>query len=182
MEKAASAELANTAAVIKHTGMFDSVDRIYGDFDVALNGGGSGEGEEGGDSGAGGSGGGFGGGGMGGEDLDFGDESDAEGEEGVPEEGAIDTEGGLDIDAEPETVAESLKKVEKLLTERKEVLVGDLNKRTNKYKNRFVDALVETIKPDKTKKVSNIKIYNKNLKINKDIDGMIGDIDKMLDE
>ena len=181
MEKAASAELANTAAVIKHTGMFDSVDRIYGDFDVALNGGGSGEGEEGGDSGAGG-GGGFGGGGMGGEDLDFGDESDAEGEEGVPEEGAIDTEGGLEVDAEPETVAESLKKVEKLLTERKEVLVGDLNKRTNKYKNRFVDALVETIKPDKTKKVSNIKIYNKNLKINKDIDGMIGDIDKMLDE
>jgi hypothetical protein len=36
MEKAAGNELANTSSVIKHTGMFDNVDRLYGDFDMAL--------------------------------------------------------------------------------------------------------------------------------------------------
>jgi len=191
MEKAASAELANTAAVIKHTGMFDNVDRIYGDYQAALAGGGSGEGDEGGDgaTGGGGGGGGFGGGGLGGEDLDFGDEGGAEGEgeAAAGEEAAADTEAGGEIGAleaatEAEPVAESLKRVEKILTERKEVLSGKLNERNGKYKSRFVDALVETIRPDQTKKVENIKIYNKNLKINKDIDGMIDDIDKMLEE
>ena len=184
MEKAASAELANTSAVIKHTGMFDTVDRIYGDFEAALAGGGGAEGgdAEGGAIGGGGGGGGFGGGGMGGEDLDFGGEEGAEGEEAAADTEAGGEVGALEAATEAEPVAESLKKVEKLLTERKEVLSGKLNQRTMKYTNRFVDALVETIKPDLTKKVENIKIYNKNLKINKDIDGMIGDIDKMLEE
>lgn len=40
LEKAASEELANTAKVIKYTGLYDKVDRIYGDIDVAINGGG----------------------------------------------------------------------------------------------------------------------------------------------
>jgi len=196
MEKAASAELANTSAVIKHTGMFDNVDRIYGDFQAALAGGGAGgEGADGAEGGGGaiggGGGGGFGGGGMGGEDLDFGDEGGAEGEAAAGEEAAADTEAGGEVGAleaataaEPaaEPVAESLKKIENLLTERKEVLTGKLNQRTNKYQNRFVDALVETIKPDQTSKVEKVKIYDKNLKINKDIDSMIGDIDKMLEE
>ena len=185
MEKAASAELANTSAVIKHTGMFDTVDRIYGDFEAALAGGGGGaEGgdAEGGAIGGGGGGGGFGGGGMGGEDLDFGEEGAAEGEEAAAETEAGGETGALETATEAEPVAESLKKVEKLLTERKEVLAGKLTQRTNKYSNRFLDTLVETIKPDLTRKVENIKIYNQNLKINKDIDGMIGDIDKMLEE
>jgi hypothetical protein len=184
MEKAASAELANTSAVIKHTGMFDTVDRIYGDFEAALAGGGGTEGgdAEGGAIGGGGGGGGFGGGGMGGEDLDFGGEEGAEGEEAAADTEAGGETGALEAATEAEPVAESLKKVEKLLTERKEVLAGKLTQRTNKYSNRFVDALVETIKPDLSKKVENIKIYNQNLKINKDIDGMIGDIDKMLEE
>ena len=34
LEKAMAAELANTAAIIKKTGMFDAVDNIYGDYDV----------------------------------------------------------------------------------------------------------------------------------------------------
>lgn len=184
MEKAASAELANTSAVIKHTGMFDTVDRIYGDFEAALAGGGGAEGgdAESGAIGGGGGGGGFGGGGMGGEDLDFGEEGAAEGEEAAAETEAGGETGELETATEAEPVAESLKKVEKLLTERKEVLAGKLTQRTNKYSNRFLDTLVETIKPDLTRKVENIKIYNQNLKINKDIDGMIGDIDKMLEE
>jgi hypothetical protein len=79
--------------VIKHTGMFDNVDRLYGDFDmaqkvvlpvkmvkmavhlvvvVALHSGG----------------------GIGGEDLDFSDEEPTEGEEASLEGGEIPAEGG----------------------------------------------------------------------------------------
>ena len=57
MEKAAAAEFENTANVIKHTGTFDEVDKIYGDMEAALEGAGSGDesgDDEGGPSGGGG--------------------------------------------------------------------------------------------------------------------------------
>ena len=189
MEKAAAAELQNSAAVIKHTGMFDIVDRVYGDFKVALQGGGgAGDGEdkpEGGPTGGGG--GSFGGGGLGGEDLNFeeggeeGDDTDktdagAEGSEGGEPDGEDPAAGS------PEEVTESVKKVQKLLKEEKIKLGKNLNERTQKYRGRFVDTLLESIKPSPKNKETKTKIYNKSIKINEDIDGMIGDIDKMLDE
>jgi hypothetical protein len=193
MEKAASAELANSANVIKHTGMFDVVDRIYGDYKLALKGGaasGAEGGTEGEDAAAGGGGGGaFGGGGLGGEDLDFGDEA-AETEAGA-EEGAADTEAsaeegaaeiGAETDTAEETVAERIKGVDKLLTEQKKVLAKRLDQRTKKYAGKWVDALVESVKPNKNINEDKIKIYDKNVKINKDVTNMIDDIDKMLDE
>ena len=82
-EKAMAAELAATANIIKKTGMFDNVDRIYGDYE-AMNGGGQqqqqGEGEE---DGLGGGGGGLGGG-LGGDlggdmDMDLGEPGTEEG-------------------------------------------------------------------------------------------------------
>ena len=78
MERAAAAELENTSQVIKYTGLFDKVDKIYGDIEVARKGGGGAEGgEEGEGGGPAGGGGGFGGGGaFGGEDLDFGEEGE----------------------------------------------------------------------------------------------------------
>lgn len=89
IEKAMAAELAATANIIKKTGMFDNVDRIYGDYE-AMNGGGQqaqqANGEE---EGAGGMGGGLGGG-LGG-DMDLGDDMDL-GEPG--------TEGGADLGGE----------------------------------------------------------------------------------
>ncbi len=195
MEKAASAELANSANVIKHTGMFDVVDRIYGDYKLALKGGAAGgaeggaEGEDGAAAGGGGGGGGFGGGGVGGEDLDFGDEA-ADTEAGA-EEGAADTEAGAIDDAveagaeegaADETVAERIKGVDKLLTEQKKVLAKKLEQRTKKYAGKWVDALVESVKPNKNINEDKIKIYDKNVKINKEVNNMIDDIDKMLDE
>ncbi|MDV7390457.1 hypothetical protein RZS08_03845, partial [Arthrospira platensis SPKY1] len=75
MEKAASSEIQNTSAVIKHTGMFDAVDKIYGDYKEALKGGQTQGNEETDNTSSGGfSGGGFGGGGLGSEDLDFSEE------------------------------------------------------------------------------------------------------------
>lgn len=193
MEKAAAAEIANTASVIKHTGMFDDVDRIYGDYSLALKGGGAPA--EGGEEGAGGSGsfggggGSFGGGGMGGEDLDFGDETEEAGdEEGAGGFGA--ETGGEEAGAEtPETpeaesaepLAERIKKKEKLLTERKSLLQKQLNERQQKYLDISFNRLLESIKPKEVKE-EKTKVYDKNLKINDEINDIIKGIDKMLDE
>ena len=201
MEKAASAELANSQNVIKHTGMFDVVDRVYGDFKLALKGGNAGgegdagEGEEGGGAaggGGGGLGGSFGGGGLGGEDLDFGDEGESEAatEAGGEAEAGAEIAGGEEASAEieagaetePATVTETIKKIDKLLTERKGELSKKLDQRNKKYQSRFVDVLIESVKSDKKQIIENVKIYDKNVKVNKDIDSMINDIDKMLDE
>jgi hypothetical protein len=198
MEKAAAAELANSANVIKHTGMFDIVDRIYGDMDVALKGGGEGAGgESGGGSESGGSAGGlggaFGGGGGGGEDLDFGDVEGAESEAATEAGGEAETgaeiagageeatEAGAEETAATE-VTESVKKINKLLKEQKVVLGKKLNERNKKYQDKFIDRLVESIKPTIVQKEEKVKIYDKNVRVNKDIDEMISDIDKMLDE
>ena len=190
MEKAAAAELANTAAVIKHTGMFDTVDRIYGDYKAALNGGGGagGEGDAGAEGGGGGLGGSFGGGGAGGEDLDFGEAEEAggEAEAGAEMESGEESLAGTETtaaEAEPETVAEGFKKAEKLLTEEKARLANKLNERTKKYQSKWVDVLVESVKPsDKNKGIENVKIYDKTVKVNQTVNSMIKDIDKMLDE
>ena len=197
MEKAASAELANTAAVIKHTGMFDGVDRVYGDMKAALAGGAGGGEEGGGESPSGGGGGGglggsFGGGGAGGEDLDFGDESEAAteagGEEGAAnelgnaEEAGAETEAAAETNQEPAEVSENIKKLENLLKEEKKLLGDKLEKRTKKYQNIFVNKLIESIKPSDKDKKENVKIYNKNVKINSDINEMIDGIDRLLNE
>jgi len=198
MEKAAAAELQNTAGVIKHTGMFDVVDRIYGDYKKALEGGGPPAGE-GGDEGAEGGGGGglggsFGGGGAGGEDLDFGDETEggataeAGAEAGAAEEGGEGELAGAEAEtaeagaAGAETVAESINKAEKLLKEQKLVLAKKLDSRAKKYSGRFVDILMESIKPNNKINEDKVKIYDKNVKINNDVNNIIDDIDKLLDE
>ncbi len=195
MEKAAAAELANTASVIKHTGMFNDVDKIYGDYEAALKGGAP-VGDEGGEAGGGGGlGGSFGGGGAGGEDLDFDDDTDAaEGGEDLGELGAED-EAGAEVGAEGEAVGaeemkpeesltEAIRKTENLLKEQKRVLTDKLNRRENKYKTMAFDRLVESIRTinGDDKELREVKIIDKKLKVNKDINDMINGIDKLLDE
>jgi hypothetical protein len=194
MEKAAAAELANSANVIKHTGLFDVVDRLYGDMELALKGGGSAPEGEGGTGGGGGAalGGGFGGGGTSEEDLDFSNGEEGEGDEelggetggteGEGETGAA-PEAGAKAPAgkEAETTAENIKKVEKLLTERKEELSKKLNERNKKFQNTFINRLISSVN-DKKKIVENVKIQDKNVKINNSINSMIDDIDNILNE
>lgn len=190
MEKAASAEIANTANVIKHTGMFDTVDRIYGDINAAMEGGGAAGGEAtagaeaGGGASAAGLGGGFGGGGTTGEDLDFGGAEGGEGEEAAAatEAGGEATAAGEVAGAEtPEPTAENIKKVENLLTEQKNIISDNLEKRKQKYQGIFVNRLIEMVKNEE-KPIENVKIYDKNVKINESINTMIKDIDDMLEE
>ena len=186
IEKAAASEMENTSNVIKYTGMFDKVDSIYGDIEAAKAGGTPSEGgdEEGGGGPTGGGGGSFGGGG-----LEFGGD---EGGDEVPEEGAGETPepeaGGEAPEAGGETpeaappLAESVNK-KKVITER--VLSGKVKKPINKkvYSNSF-DNLMDSIKNKDEDKVLNerVKIYDKSLKINEDINNIINNIDKMLDE
>ena len=198
MEKAAAAEIANTAAIIKHTGMFDEVDRIYGDYELALKGGGEAEGSEPTSTGGGGGGfgGGFGGGGTSGEDLDFGDETETpEGGEGeTPAEGAAPEtpegetpaapetpEGGLGAET-PEKLSEKVNKISNLLKEEKHILSKKLENRKYKYQANYLNRLVESVKSTESDKEEKIKIYNKNLRINEDINSMINDIDKILED
>lgn len=198
MEKAAAAEIANTAAVIKHTGMFDEVDRIYGDYELALKGGGGeSEGSESTSTGGGGGGfgGGFGGGGTSGEDLDFGDETETpeggEGEtpaEGEAPEAAGETpageaapEAGLGAET-PEKLSEKVKRIGDLLKEEKHILTKKLENRKHRHQVNYLNRLVESVKSEESNKDEKIKIYNKNLKINEDINSMINDIDKILED
>lgn len=195
MEKAASAELANTANVIKHTGMFDTVDRIYGDYKMALNGGvpegGAPTDAEDGDGALGGGGGGFGGGGGGGEDLDFGaDEEDLDAEAGDTEAGG-DLDFGDDTDAvdataetEPEPVSEGIKRLEKKLLKEGQILQNKLNFRTKKHQAKWVDILIESLdgKKDEANKPESVKMTNKYLKMNDGIYNIIKDINNILEE
>ena len=172
MEKAASAELANTSAVIKHTGMFDAVDEVYGDINAALQGGGEAPAEGGGEapipSGGGGS---FGGGSpFGGEELPA-EEAPVEGGEEAPAEEAPAEEapaGG--------PLGESIKKLGNILTEQKTII----NNKNKKYNKLYLDKLVDSLNVKKEIINERVKIYDKTLKINEDITGMIDDIDEML--
>ena len=111
MERAASKELENTPSVIKKTGFFERVDKLYGDGtgpqQPTEEGTGGGE-DLGGGGGFGGGGGSFGGGGDfdlgGGEDLGLGGEEGGGefGAEGGPEMGGPETAGGPEAGAETE--------------------------------------------------------------------------------
>jgi hypothetical protein len=89
--------------------------------------------------------------------------------------------GGAEDEVPEETVAERISKVDKLLVEHKQDLSKKLEKRNRKYQGRFIDILTESIKPSKNISDDKVKIYDKNVKINKDINDMINGIDKMLD-
>jgi hypothetical protein len=193
MEKAAAAELENTTGVIKHTGVFDKVDRIYGDMEAAKEGGVTGEGAEGEEGGAGEGGGGFGGGGFGGGDLDFGDEGgDAGGDIDFGDAGG-DAGGDVDFgdeggdagdagDVGGEDLAEKVNKASNLLSEQKKILETKNRNRVLRGKTLHLDRLITEMTPEKEDVDMRKKMSDKNMKINETMNNMIGDIDNMLNE
>jgi len=179
IEKAAAAELDNTHNVIKHTGLYDKVDRIYGDMEVALEGGQVGEegGDEGGAPGGGGGGGGGFGGGFDAPDLELDDE-------GGDEEGGAFDEGGFDEGtpdeggAEPDITEESKKIYGKIIKENRRVIKP---KRRRVLQTSFLDKLTKSMIKEEESDKSNTKIYDKSLKINDKLNDMINEIDSKLD-
>jgi hypothetical protein len=178
IEKAAASELENTANVIKHTGLYDTVDRIYGDMDAAKEGGQvDEEGGDGGGSGGGGGGGGFGGGFDDGPDLDLGDE----GEEGGDADGG--DEGGFG-DAEFEetgdegaidTTEESVRKKGKIISERRVI-----KPKRKVLRESYLDKLTKSMKTEKKIVIEGTKVYDKGLNINDKLNDMMNEIDNKL--
>jgi hypothetical protein len=137
MEKAAAAEMEQTANIIKKTGIFDRVDSLYGEFGVKP-GETSEESPAGGEEDAGfGGGGSFGGGFGGGDDL------------GATDDALGATDDALGDTTEPavepaEIPMESVEKKGDLIVEN-EVKKRVLQEKTNKYKNIFTNRLMESL-------------------------------------
>ncbi len=156
LEKAAAAEMEQTATIIKKTGIFDRVDKLYGDFSTLT--GGNTSGEEGGDTG----------GDTGGEMAGFG------GDSGGLESAADSLAGGEASAAEAETAVESTKgKKDNLLLEQEK---RKYEEKVKKYQGMYLNRLMESL--DKNEKVFNLDDVEKDTEI---LNSKISDITKEID-
>lgn len=185
LEKAISAELEKTVQIIKRTGIFDTVDRMYGEpgaeYQEDMQQGGPDGGMGGGMPGGGG--GGFGGGldDLGAPGME--DEGDITGEEGA--EPTMDMGGGEpDTGATPEGgTNESRNGKKPLLTE--EVLKNELN-RSKSHADELFERYVSRLNIDEERKrksdvniVERTKIYDKSLLINEEFNKMIESLNEL---
>ena len=171
LERALSAELEKTAEIIKRTGIFDTVDRIYGEPNAQY------QESQGGQEGMDGMGGpsGGGGGGFGGGIDDFGAPG-AEGEDVMGEEGTEPTAdmGGADTapqgpDQQP---MENIVRMKPLIKEHKD----------NRGTQIILNKLFESIDKRTPKPIKRVDVYDKTLMINEDINKTIGMIDEYTKE
>jgi hypothetical protein len=180
-EKAMAAELAATANIIKKTGMFDNVDRIYGDYE-AMNGGGQaqqqGEGEE---DGLGGGGGGLGGG-LGGDlggdmEMDLGEPGAEEGSDLGGEMGETDMGGAPQADA-GEPLMEARKRKLPKLTENK----NKSYKSVKSFTQRYFDLLSENSKETEPVVKEVLDFLGKTATMEGKIKQVCSNIDKLVNE
>ena len=178
LEKALAAEYEKTAQIIKRTGIFDTVDRIYGEPGAEYQeeqGGGPDGGPNGGPMG--------GGGGFGGGLDDFGAPGGDEGLEVGGEEG---TEPVQDMGAEPagggeepapEGMPESKKIKKPLITEgKKSKIINIQNKRTNQIFNRLVENMESKEHEDEIP--TRVDVYDKSLMISEEFHAMFNKLDE----
>lgn len=181
-EKAMAAELAATANIIKKTGMFDNVDRIYGDYE-AMNGGGQaqqqGEGEE---DGLGGGGGGGLGGGMGGDlggdmDMDLG-EPGAEGGGDLGGEAGETDMGGAPAADGGEPLMENRRRIRPVLSENK----SKKHLITKSFTERYFDMLAEQSKKTEEIVEEIVDFNGKNATMEDRIRQVCSTIDNLINE
>ena len=177
-EKAMAAELAATANIIKKTGMFDNVDRIYGDYE-AMNGGGQaqqqGEGEEGG--GGGGLGGGMGGDLGGDMDMDLG-EPGAEGGGDLGGEAGETDMGGAPAADGGEPLMENRKRRRPVLSENK----SKKHLITKSFTERYFDMLAEQSKKTEEIVEEIVDFNGKNATMEDRIRQVCSTIDNLINE
>ena len=177
LEKALAAELEKTTQIIKKTGIFDTVDRIYGepgaeymDDQQSV----QGDMNDGGGT--------MGGGGapppMGGEG-DLGNDLDGLGEPGSEDQGDIQgAEGSMntaDMGQDANAPMESKKSNKSILNEQKKVLDAILDKCTS--------TLIEHNKPKKEAEFKRADIYDsESLLVNEEFDKMISALSKFVDD
>ena len=161
LEKAAAAEMEQTANIIKKTGLFDRVDKLYGDFDTLVSDGATAEGGEGGEETD--SGGGFG--------------ADAGGGFGADIESAADSmAGGEATAAETDTAVESTNKKDNLLMEESR---RKYESKTKKYQGIYLKRLTESL--GKNEHIYDLDSVEKDTDIiNNKIEDMSKEIDKII--
>ena len=196
LEKAMAAELQATAAIIKHTGIFDAADNIYGDYDAMINGPQmqqqqQGNGDDMGLGGGGGLGGGMLGGGdlggdLGGDDFDLG----SPGSEGLGDLGG--TPGETDMGSAPAAdegaplmenkkfnAAKSFtKKYFDLLNE----MSGDSIKKPKSFTDLYFSKITENSNNFEEKSGNAIEFLEENTSASNKIDELFSKIDNLVDD
>ena len=161
LEKAASAEMEQTSEIIKKTGIFDRVDRLYGDFDALVSGAGAG----GADAGAGAA----DDGGLGGaDDGGLGGGADAGGLGGAESESA---DAGS-----PAPTEESTNKKDNLLLETKK---RNYEEKVKRYQGMYLRRLTESL--EKGENISDLDSLEKSTdRLNSKINEITNQIDNMI--
>ena len=173
LEKGIAAELEKTAQIIKKTGIFDTVDRIYGEPGAEYM-----DDQQGGMPGQGGPGGGGMGGGMGAPPpppTDFGSEMDNIGAPGAEDNGDINGQegsmptGNMGNEGAPPTNA-NVKKNRKVISEQSNLF------------EQYISSLTGHTASSKETKYERAKVYNsESLLINEEFDKMIDALGKFVD-
>lgn len=178
LEKALAAEYEKTAQIIKRTGIFDTVDRIYGEPGAEYQEE-QGSGQEGGPDG-----GPMGGGGFGGGLDDFGAPGGDEGLEVGGEEGSEPVQdmgeeqsGGNEAPASEGMPMESRKAKKPLITEEKKKKAIDIQ---NRHTNQIFSRLVENMesKEHEDEIPTRVDVYDKSLMISEEFHNMFNKLDE----
>lgn len=189
LETALSAELQQTMQIIRRTGLFDTVDNLYGEPGADYS-----QQPQGGDEGPDMGGGPGGGGGMpiGGGDMDFGDEGGedmdmgAEGEMdmGMAAEengaGGPDMGGGTDMGeapAAPNLSETILRNMERKVQIKKKKIREDLLKRSKHYANDLEERLIK-YKETEQNENKNVEIYDKAFFLNEEMNDLKEQLEK----
>ena len=180
LEKALAAELQTTAMVIKKTGMFDSVDRLYGDYDAMMNPNlqqAAQQGEDGmmGGGGMGGLGGGMGdlGGDLGGDEAfggPMGDESDLGGETdemGMESAPAADNGGNI---------------MEYIYGKNKKAPISEQRTKAKSFLSQYFDLLSESAKKDEEATEEVYDFDERNVTLQEQVNKIFNRIEKLVDE
>lgn len=188
LETALAAELQKTMQIIKKTGLFDTVDNIYGEpgaeYSDDMGGGQDDGGMGGGPSGGGGM-------PMGGGDLDFGDEGGDMGEEvgaegemdmntAAQENGAGPDMGGNEAGVTPEpNLADSLlRNMNKKVLNEKKNLQKNLLERSKHYTDILEERLLKH-NVEQNNKVKNVDIYDKAFFLNEEMNDLKTQLEKL---
>ena len=184
LEKALAAELLKTEQIIQRTGLFDPIDRIYGEIGAEYQAnpqGGMGGDAMGGLGGGGGFGGGLGGGLDGGLGDDLGGAVDDLGSPGMEGMGDIGgTEGMTDMGTAPAADAGTATMENRF--KNKPLLVEAKQKETRNMINSYMKMLQESANKEEEVLKTRVDITDKNLMINESIQGVLDDLMKRLSE
>jgi len=182
LEKALAAELEQTAAIIKRTGLFDKVDNLYGEPGAEYSNNAGGQGQEDAMGGGGAPGGGMAGG------LDMGDDmgddmgGEMPGAEGdMSMDDAAASEGGGEDTGGSEPLNESFfnRLMEKTIKEKKD-LRQNLMEKTKHYQNLLINKINES--KIQEEKELNVPLYTKNFLINEELNSIAKGLGKHISE